>query len=419
MLLLLLLSLFLLFLLLFLLLFFLLFLLVPWFFPFFLFSSLSSSFILLIFVLNDPTGDFGYYYRAIGLFFLVHLTVTLTIRLTVLNIAKYWLQKGYHKFKGLIIGGDQKAINLYKTLMEDKYHKSTNILGFVYATHNGTNGLSSHLNNLGSFEDLPNILERFEIDEVFIAIESKEHNHLQQIMILLSQNEVTIKIMPDLYDIMSGMVRTSNVFSSPFIEITPNLIPDWERVIKRTFDILMSLIGIMVLLPVYIVAAINVRLSSPGPIFFRQKRIGKNGRSFNILKFRSMYVDAEKDGPALSSDNDPRITKWGKVMRKWRLDELPQLLNILIGDMSFVGPRPERKYFIDQICVTHPHYRLLHKVKPGLTSWGMVKFGYAENIEEMIERMKYDLLYIKNLSPLLDMKILIHTIMVIIEGRGK
>jgi lipopolysaccharide/colanic/teichoic acid biosynthesis glycosyltransferase len=160
-------------------------------------------------------------------------------------------------------------------------------------------------------------------------------------------------------------------------------------------------------------------LSSQGPIIYKQQRIGLFGRPFYIYKFRSMYTDAEKGGPALSSKDDSRITPWGRVMRKWRIDELPQFVNILKGDMSLVGPRPERKHFIDIISSTHPHYKYLHKVKPGLTSWGMVQFGYAENVSEMMERMKYDLLYIENCSLALDLKIMLYTLMVIFQGRGK
>ncbi|MBZ0099681.1 MAG: exopolysaccharide biosynthesis polyprenyl glycosylphosphotransferase, partial [Taibaiella sp.] len=223
----------------------------------------------------------------------------------------------------------------------------------------------------------------------------------------------------DMYDIISGSVKTSNVYDAVLIHIHPDLMPDWQRVCKRTIDIIASLIALVVLSSLLLFAAIRVKLSSPGPVIFRQQRVGLFGRPFYIYKFRSMYLNAEKDGPALSSHEDPRITGWGRFMRKWRIDELPQFYNILKGEMSLVGPRPERQYFIDRIITTHPHYKYLHKVKPGLTSWGMVQFGYAENVEEMVERMKYDLLYIENCSLALDIKIMMYTLMVIFQGRGK
>ena len=192
-----------------------------------------------------------------------------------------------------------------------------------------------------------------------------------------------------------------------------------QRSIKRIFDVLLAIAGTIILLPLILVTAIILKLSSKGSLFFLQERVGYKGKQFMICKFRSMYLTAEETGPQLSSDEDDRVTIWGKIMRRWRLDELPQLWNILKGDMSIVGPRPERKYYIDQIIKSHPEYLNLLKLKPGLTSMGMVKFGYAENVEEMIERMRYDLIYIENPSLLLDIKIMLQSIKVVFAGKGK
>jgi len=192
-----------------------------------------------------------------------------------------------------------------------------------------------------------------------------------------------------------------------------------QRSIKRILDILFTVIGTIILLPLILLTAIILKLSSKGPVFFLQERVGHNGSSFMIWKFRSMKTTAEETGPQLSSYEDKRVTTWGKIMRRWRLDELPQLWNVLKGDMSIVGPRPERKFFIDQIVKTHPEYLSLLKVKPGLTSMGMVKFGYAENVEEMIERMRYDISYVKNASLLTDIKIMLQSIKVVFAGKGK
>lgn len=192
-----------------------------------------------------------------------------------------------------------------------------------------------------------------------------------------------------------------------------------QRSIKRIFDVLFAIAGTIILLPLILVTAIILKLSSKGSLFFLQERVGYKGKQFMIFKFRSMYLTAEETGPQLSSDEDDRVTIWGKIMRRWRLDELPQLWNILKGDMSIVGPRPERKYYIDQIIKSHPEYLNLLKLKPGITSMGMVKFGYAENVEEMIERMRYDLIYIENPSLLLDIKIMLQSIKVVFAGKGK
>jgi exopolysaccharide biosynthesis polyprenyl glycosylphosphotransferase len=222
-----------------------------------------------------------------------------------------------------------------------------------------------------------------------------------------------------MYDILSGSVKMSAIYGTPLIEINHNLMPTWQITVKRAGDMVFSLIALTLLSPVYLLSAIAVKFGSPGSVFYRQERIGRDGKPFMMTKFRSMKVGAESSGPALSKDNDPRITSFGRFMRKVRLDEIPQFFHVLIGDMSLVGPRPERQFFINQIMERAPHYKHLLKVRPGITSWGMVKYGYAENVDEMLRRMKYDLLYIENMSIAVDLKILIYTVLTVIQGRGK
>jgi lipopolysaccharide/colanic/teichoic acid biosynthesis glycosyltransferase len=211
----------------------------------------------------------------------------------------------------------------------------------------------------------------------------------------------------------------NNVYGEVLIEISPQYMPVWFSIIKRLMDIFCSICFLTIFSPLYLFIGIKVWLSSKGPIFYKQERMGHLGKPFLIFKFRSMYLDSEKTGPQLSTDNDDRCTPWGKIMRKYRLDELPQFWNVLIGDMSLVGPRPERKFYLDQIAQKAPHVRHLLKVRPGITSWGQVKFGYASDVDEMIQRLKYDILYIENISLGLDIKILFYTVVVILQGRGK
>jgi len=235
----------------------------------------------------------------------------------------------------------------------------------------------------------------------------------------LSNKDVRIKIIPSALDILAGSVRTSNVFGALLSDIYTSPLPEWQQNIKRILDVTLSVAGLLFFSPLMLYAAMRVRLGSPGPIVYQQERIGFKGKRFQIYKFRSMIHDSEKEGPLLSSLQDPRITPWGKTMRKWRIDELPQLWNVLKGEMSLVGPRPEREYYVDQLYLRTPYFRYLLKVKPGLTSWGMIQFGYAESLEEMLERMKYDLMYLENISLVLDLKIMLYTLKIILTGQGR
>ena len=374
--------------------------------------------LLFFFILKNPqTNNYNYYlefYSLLG----PMLLCTLVIRMIFLNIAKKQLQEKKVFFNALLIGSGRKAAEFYDAFINTKDQGGYRITGF-YNTNGKRVEFPAAIKKYDSNSNLKRIIEEEKIEEVIIAVEKNERELLTVILQNLSDQEINIKITPDTVDIISGALQTNNVLGVPLIDIHSGLLPSWQQNIKRTVDIAASMTGLVLLSPLLLYTIIRVAFSSKGPLFYKQERIGYKGRPFMMYKFRSMYINAEPDGPQLSSDHDTRITRWGRVMRKWRLDELPQLWNILKGEMSLVGPRPERKFYIEQIVARHPEYKYLFKVKPGLTSWGMVKFGYASSIDEMISRMPYDLLYVENVSLALDFKIMLYSIQIILAGKGK
>ena len=275
------------------------------------------------------------------------------------------------------------------------------------------------LEKLGDYSDLKQVINSHQIEEVIIATEPKEHEKTNTIINDLADLNVKIKVIADMYSILTGSVKMSSIFGALLIAVNPEILSPWEKITKRIVDVILSTIAIILLSPIFILLSLLIKSGTKGPIIFKQERIGINGKPFMIYKFRSMFNEAEKDGPQLSSQHDPRITPIGKFMRKTRLDETPQFFNVILGDMALVGPRPERQFYIDKIIAEAPHYKHILKVKPGITSWGQVKFGYAENVEEMVARLKFDLLYVENMSLVLDLKILFYTAIIMIKGDGK
>ena len=380
------------------------------------FLGVLAIFFLLI--LDDEINNYNSYYTLLAAVFIIHAVTTLIPRLIITRIQVQKIATRKTGFRTLLIGGSNKAIAIYKEIQCLPKGIGNEFIGFVNL--NGIDkDLSSELPYLGHAKDLESVLNDYEIEEVIIALDSTEHERLRQIISRIQGREIKIKIKPDMFDLLSGSVKMTNIFGALLIEVNDQIMPYWQFIVKRLMDIVISIIAMIILLPAYIVLSILVKSSSKGPIFFKQERIGKNGIPFQIIKFRTMVVDAEKSGPQLSSNHDNRITNIGRFMRKVRLDEIPQFWNVLKGEMSLVGPRPERQFFIDKISEREPQFLQLNKVKPGITSWGQVKFGYAENVDEMVERMKFDLLYLKNMSIAIDLKIMLYTILIVMKGAGK
>ncbi len=383
---------------------------------------LSLIGVLIIFfaiLLDDEVASYKQYYKTFLALFSFHFIFTYIPRFFLTSATAYRIHNRIIGFNTLLVGSNGKALQTYREMESVPRSAGNKFVGFVNI--NGCNGsnLEEHIPHLGGSDEIIDIIREHDIEEVIIAIDSSEHVNIKQMITKLDATQVITKITPDMYDILAGTVKMTSIMGTPLIEVSNDIMPSWEKIVKQVIDFIFSLVVLILGSPIYLLTAICVKMSSPGPIFYTHERIGIHGKPFNIYKFRSMITGAESNGPLLSSENDNRITKFGRFMRKIRLDEIPQFFNVLKGDMALVGPRPERQFYIDQIVQKAPHYIHLHKVKPGITSWGQVKFGYAENIEEMTERLRYDLIYIENMSLAIDLKILIYTILTVLRGKGR
>lgn len=385
----------------------------------------NSLFIYMAALSNDHiTHRKDILYVILTLFFLLFIFVYAGRLIITENMISNF-RKSKWTFKTVIGGVSDEAFETARHLLGLKTPQGYEIIGFLPLHGEKTEGVEDKLPKgsklFADIDDLKNEFSERKIDQVIVvpSIKKSSEKNILHLLYRLFPEDVAIKIKPDLLSYITPTIHIDDIYGEPFLDLAKPRVSEFSKNIKRTFDIFVSAVVLILLSPLLLALYLLVRLSSKGPAIYSQERIGYHRKPFRIYKFRSMYQDAESDGPMLSGDSDPRVTPLGRKLRKYRLDELPQFWNVIKGDMSLVGPRPERAYYIDKIVKKAPWYSLVHQVRPGITSWGMVKYGYASTVQEMIERNRFDLVYITNMSIAVDFKIMIHTIKTVAWGEGK
>ncbi len=387
-----------------------------------LFKATAVGIFVLFFLimLDDYVNNVSSSTRFIMFFYwFLLLILVATGRLFIRAFQRRLLLKGIGRNNALIVGYNKKAENLYDSIEKHKV-LGIDVKAFLSVKEENVGKTYKSVKVVDTIDKIKNYVKLFNIKQIIIALENKNNDTFFKIVDLCDGVDVSIKIVPDLYEIISGQARTMQIYGFPLIDIMPQLMPVWEKQLKRVMDISVSILFLLFTLPITLITAIAIKIESKGPVFYIQERLGMKGKKINIIKFRSMVVDAEKkSGPVWASKNDSRITRVGAFIRKTRIDEIPQMINVLKGDMSLVGPRPEREHFVEKLSTEIPLYKRRLSVRPGITGWAQVKHKYDESIDDVRTKLKYDLFYIENMSLRMDINILFRTIFVVLFGKGQ
>ena len=375
--------------------------------------SLGCFILFFVIFLDDAINDAKAISRFLILIYWILMIISVgSGRIIIRSIQMNMLEKGIGLRDTLIIGDGIRGRELKHWI--DKFPQlGYKVLGFV-----SSNERKGSADAIGSISQLAQIVDKRNVSEVLIALEASEKDKLFDILRSVPQSKVHLKILPDTYEIVSGLARTNQLYGVPLIEVMPEIMSHGAKLAKRAIDIFVSLFILIMMLPLLLIIALLIRISSRGPVFYKQIRVGKNGAEFTMYKFRSMYKDAEEYGPEWAGEKDPRITWIGRIIRKIYLDEVPQMINVLNNEMSLVGPRPERPYFVEILKKDIPYYYKRIAIKPGITGWAQIKHKYDESLSDVKEKLKYDFYYIENMSLKLDFKIMINTILVILFMKG-
>lgn len=340
-------------------------------------------------------------------------------RLVVRSIQRNLLLRGIGRKNAVIVGFNPKAQNIHNSILRFRA-LGIDVVAYVAVKEENVGKEFKGIKVADTYKNIQEVLTHTKASQVILALEKHEEDVFLDVIDKCNGKEISLKIVPDLYEIISGQARTFQVYGFPLIDIMPHLMPEWEKKLKRVLDLIVSILLLIITLPITLITAVLIKLESPGPVFYMQERLGLNSKAIKIIKFRSMVKDAEsKSGPVWAQKNDARVTKVGAFIRKTRIDEIPQMINILKGEMSLVGPRPEREHFVEQLAREIPLYKRRLCVRPGVTGWAQVKHKYDEDIEDVKTKLKYDLFYIENMSIRMDLNILLRTVLVVLFGKGQ